>query len=169
MFVRRSILVQDIPHKEQREYLTGLMAALERDKQHSFYIDVTYHCRSTSGWTSEPEERWIVQPRYNLRDPHAHGPLVPDRKVFVAGDGTIGGPLPIRIVKLLGITRELPSEYEWNMFGFVHHVDRRYFHPGSAARAFIKHRGDEWLLEDRPKILRLRNNNDSPEDNEGDE
>jgi len=152
MIVSRIIISNEINSKEHREYLEGLTEALKKDGGREFPIDITYHIKCTAGWSSNPPESWVVQPRYNVRDPSQRSLVRPRGvKVFVAGDGNIGGNLLIRSFQLFGMPRALPGDYKG--FGYVHNIDQRYFEEGSKARQFMKEQGDEWFFRELPKVL----------------
>lgn len=152
-FFRLPISSKQIPNEEHREHVEGLKSALELDRglvlggrNSSYSLDVTFHPRSTTGWASEPNEKFVVQTRYNVRD-KKNGKMV-----FYKTGGDIYGPLSFRLAALTGLFHILPEGFRMSDFYLA---DKSYFPEGSFAREFLKLRGDEWMFRDEPEEIHI--------------
>lgn len=147
----RKISLDEIRFQEHRGVLEDLISRLKEDLGRPVELGVTCIAKSTSGVASNPEESWVVAPKYVIRDserafvpitfPDITGyredkyvglriPMKP--KIFVAGDGDIGGNPLSRVLKLLGLIKELPWGY--GHFGYIDLINESYFPEGSRAR-----------------------------------
>lgn len=127
----RGISLNRMPNPKDREFFGSLVDALEGDLGRSVDLGVRYRPKLTSGWTSREQgymsATWVVQPRYLIRDSKRQGIKKP--VILETGDGNSDDFLPIRVLKLLGILKDMPDN-----LGYIHTINGRYFSKESKAR-----------------------------------